>query len=176
MEFILFTILAALALGLGFIALLKQKTYIDTATGAATTIDVPLVGKMQTNFPALVFVFVGLAFGFLAIKMANDAYRAVAPITVEGQLKTQKNEVTDWAPTEINVQPSYHQAVSPTGHYTIVVNIPKWESFDDWLEAISFQLGALSGRISPGAKNDSSKINKKTTTYWNADVDMKLEK
>jgi len=178
MTFILYLVLAAFALVLGFFALLKQKTYLDAQTGAVTTeIEVPFVGKLKTNAPALAFVIVGLAFGYLAnqekANEAKETWTTTIPITIEGQLKSQQN-VPDWSSTEINVVPSSltGQQVGPAGKYRIVVEVPKWQSFDDWLGAISFQFGALSGRYSPGAKNNTSDINRKTTTYVNADVNM----
>ena len=42
---------------LGFIALLKQKTYIDSKTQQPTKIKLPFFGEMITNFPALIFIF-----------------------------------------------------------------------------------------------------------------------
>jgi hypothetical protein len=180
MEFVLMVLLAAFALGLGFFALLKQKTYLD-ATGTVTAIEVPLVGKLQTNYPALLFVFVGLVFGYLAytyeINAAKETWVATKPFTIDGQLKSSEH-VADWSTAEITVIPSslVRQEVDAQGHYRIDVEIPKWQSFDDWVKSISFQAGTLSGRISPGAKNDTSKINKKTATFLDADVDMKSVK
>jgi hypothetical protein len=46
---------------MGFFALLKQKLYIDSKTNKATEVSLPIVGKMKTNYPALVFVLVGFA-------------------------------------------------------------------------------------------------------------------
>ena len=52
-------LLAGLCFVLGFVALLKQKTYIDSQTNQPTEIELPFVGKLKSNFPALVFVVVG---------------------------------------------------------------------------------------------------------------------
>jgi hypothetical protein len=181
MDFILLICLAAFALGLGFFALLKQKTYLHANSGTVTAIELPLVGKLQTNYPALVFVAVGLAFGYLANKVrideAKETWTTMTPFTIEGQL-TSKENVKDWSSTEITVIPSSltTQQVSPSGKYRIVIEIPKWQSIDNWLEAITFQSVALSGRISRGAKNDTSKSYKKTEAYLNTDVSVDFEK
>src|SRR5207248_1160733 len=57
--------IAILSIILGFIALLSQKIYLDPATNQPAEVEVPLLGKIKTNYPALVFVFLGavLAFG-----------------------------------------------------------------------------------------------------------------
>jgi hypothetical protein len=178
MEFILLVCLAAFALGLGFFALLKQKTYLD-ASGTVTSVEVPFVGKMHTNYPALLFVFIGFAFGYLAYhfevktKEAREIWTATTRYTVEGRLKSDEN-VTDWLSTDVMIIPSSltHQEVDRAGQYRIVVEVPKWQSFGDWLGAISFQNGKLSGRISPGSANHTAAINKETNTYMNADVKM----
>lgn len=179
MEFVLMILLAAFALGLGFFALLKQKTYLDAGSGAVTAVEVPLVGKMKTNYPALLFVFVGLVFGYFAYAYndAEEIWTATKTFTIEGQLKSG-TPVTDWSAAEITVIPSslVHQHVDANGRYRIDLEMPKRQSFDQWAKAISFQAGMLSGRISPGAANDTSKINKKTETYLNADVDMEMVK
>ena len=49
MEFILIICLAAFALGLGFVALLKQKAYLDANSGTVTAVEVPFIGKLQTT-------------------------------------------------------------------------------------------------------------------------------
>ena len=56
--------ISTLTIILGFIALLTQKIYIDTDTKQLTQIDIPMVGKMKTNYPALIFLFLGI---FLAV-------------------------------------------------------------------------------------------------------------
>jgi hypothetical protein len=66
MAFIVLSCLAVLALVLGFFALLKQKTYIDANSGAVTSVELPLIGKLKTNYPALVFVFASLLFAYFA--------------------------------------------------------------------------------------------------------------
>ncbi|MGH2508312.1 MAG: hypothetical protein ACRDHZ_13055, partial [Ktedonobacteraceae bacterium] len=53
--------IGAILIFLGFIALLSQKIYIDHRTNKATEIDVPILGKMKANYPALIFVFLGCA-------------------------------------------------------------------------------------------------------------------
>lgn len=181
MEFVLFILLAALALGLGFVALIKQKTYLDPSGGTVTAVEVPFIGKMQTNYPALLFVFVGIAFGYMAfdykvkINTAKETWTARKTFTIDGQLRSKKN-VADWSNTEITVVPSsmLNQQVDSSGHYRIDLQIPKRDSFERWAQSINFQEGELSGRISPGAANDTSTTNKRSETYLNADVDMKL--
>lgn len=51
-------IFAILLLTFGFIALLKQKTYLDPATRKPTTeVEIDGFGRLKTNYPALIFVF-----------------------------------------------------------------------------------------------------------------------
>ena len=38
---------------LGFFALLAQRIYIDSGTLTASEIEIPFLGKMKANFPAL---------------------------------------------------------------------------------------------------------------------------
>ena len=68
-------LLAGLCFVLGFVALLKQKTYIDSQTNQPTEIELPFVGKLTTNYPALGFVFIGGRDGYFYL-LANRS-RAV---------------------------------------------------------------------------------------------------
>jgi hypothetical protein len=52
---------------LGFLALLSQKIYLDPRTNAPVEIDVPILGKMKANYPALIFVFLGCAMVVLGL-------------------------------------------------------------------------------------------------------------
>jgi hypothetical protein len=48
-----------------FVALLKQKSYLDIRSGEIIEIEVPIFRKMKTNYPALIFVFLAGVFGYL---------------------------------------------------------------------------------------------------------------
>jgi len=63
--------LAALLSTLGFVALLKTKIYAIEGT-KETELDVPILGKITTNYPALVFVLLGCGLAAYAIKASGD--------------------------------------------------------------------------------------------------------
>jgi len=65
--------IGALTIVLGFVALLRQKTYID-ANNSSTEVEVPFFGRMKTNLPALLFVFIG------AVLVSVPAFRSGAEI------------------------------------------------------------------------------------------------
>ena len=56
--------LAAILIILGFIALLRQKTYIDSKTKQPTEIEITKLGKFKSNYPALAFVVLGFVLAF----------------------------------------------------------------------------------------------------------------
>src|SRR5580765_6879571 len=58
-------LIAGLALCLGFFALLRQHTYLDPKTNAPIEIELPLLGRMKANYPALIFPFIAALFGYL---------------------------------------------------------------------------------------------------------------
>jgi hypothetical protein len=51
--------LGTLGFLLGLIALLTSRIYIDKASNSTVEVDVPLLGKLKGNYPALVFVLLG---------------------------------------------------------------------------------------------------------------------
>jgi hypothetical protein len=48
-----------------------QKTYLDPETKQPTEIEVPLIGKLKTNYPALIFVFLGIVLAFLTFRTSH---------------------------------------------------------------------------------------------------------
>jgi hypothetical protein len=84
--------LAALSFVLGFVALLSSRIYINPNTKAKLAVDLPILGKMQTNHPAPIFVFVGAALAFLAMeKGPRDT-----SWTIAGELREPSNQIKDW--------------------------------------------------------------------------------
>ncbi len=57
MVLIFLGIFCLLSLILGFIALIKQKIYVDQDNNSITHIELPILGKLSTNYPALIFIF-----------------------------------------------------------------------------------------------------------------------
>ena len=66
-AYILFGI-ALLSIILGFVALLSQKVYLDATTKQPTEVQIPFLGKIKSNYPALVFAFLGAALAFYAFQ------------------------------------------------------------------------------------------------------------
>jgi len=83
----------AMALGsllalLGFIALLTSKFYV--AGKSQVEVQVPFLGKMKGNYPALVFVFLGVGLAVYALKTNADEQKAKQ--TVESAFVAKKAE------------------------------------------------------------------------------------
>lgn len=82
----LFGMLVGLVAVLGGIwALLKQTVVVDQA-GQVTSIDIPFLGKMKTNFPSLIAVFLGVALvGFVMNKVSitDENVKLVGGLKVE---------------------------------------------------------------------------------------------
>ena len=53
--------LGTLSILLGFIALLSQNIYLHPETKDLTEVEVPILGRLRTNYPALVFVLLGFS-------------------------------------------------------------------------------------------------------------------
>jgi hypothetical protein len=99
-------ILAAFAIVLGFVALLCSKIYvIDNGTGKATEVDLPLVGKMKTNYPALVFILVGTALATYSLNQPYLFLDSQQPVlwNIKGQLQQSGHDIADWRFGEIKL-------------------------------------------------------------------------
>ncbi|HET7065485.1 MAG TPA: hypothetical protein VFI49_14530 [Rudaea sp.] len=83
MTTIFVLLLAALMTVLSFLALIKSKVYINEQTNTPTSVDLPILGKISTNYPALIFVMLACALAFYAVKTNADVQQQNAQIQKE---------------------------------------------------------------------------------------------
>jgi hypothetical protein len=130
---------------LGFFALLRQKTYIDSATNQPVEVEIKTFGKLKTNYPALVFVFLGFAAAFLAFP--KSVIKEKVPWVIKGQLVDSSHKIDDWREGDFQIVPQGIDVSidKATGAYTIRMDIEKGESFEDAVKCIiySHQLGQI---------------------------------
>jgi len=140
-------IFSLIALVLGFIALVTQKAYIDSASGQVTEIEVPALGKLKTNIPALVFV-VG-SIGLATLAYFRDS-RHFEPWTIEGTFQPidetsplTGNELDNLHKGIIGFQPS--RLVEPPSirdaTFRFQYEIPEGEEFEDEIDTIQYLNG-----------------------------------
>ena len=82
--------LSFLSVALGFVALLAQRTYLDKETQKPVEIEIPVFGKMKSNYPALLFVFLGFALAFYAFDKSYPPPKVEWVVT--GALKAQDGQ------------------------------------------------------------------------------------
>jgi hypothetical protein len=118
--------LAALALVLGFVALLRQKSYLDPETKAPLEVEVPLFGRMKANFPALLFVFFAGVFAFMASE--NFEQPGIKRWIVRGGVFTTGNihiPRQKWKNLVIRVEPSqYSEFIKKEKYGRFRLNFP----------------------------------------------------
>jgi hypothetical protein len=139
MEFsIVGLILAGLMVCLGFIALLKQKTYLDTQSGK-TAVDVPFVGKMTTNAPALVFVFLGFALALYAGKKSPTPLDSPVTWTLKGTFATPQHTNFTWSAGWLELVPTKtHVKMSNKGAFEVTTELKAGESITNSVDALVY--------------------------------------
>lgn len=85
--------LAGGTLLLGVIYMYKQKIYFDKDENAITVIEVPFLGKLKANFPAIVFCFIGLGFGLLGYKVWEN--RGPTYVSFDGEVEVDGINIRD---------------------------------------------------------------------------------
>ncbi|HTI11324.1 MAG TPA: hypothetical protein VL832_22280 [Puia sp.] len=131
--------ISTLLIILGFIALLKQKTYIDPETKQPTEVEVPVLGKLKTNYPALVFIFLGFAAAYFAFNKtkSKDLW------TIQGSFAAPPNKKINWEKSDIWLKPielTEPPRIDNNGIFTISVLLDQGLSFEDAIESIQFTL------------------------------------
>lgn len=144
--------IAILSIVLGFIALVKQKTYIDKETQKPTEIEVPILGKMKSNYPSLVFVFLGFAFAFYTVEKAQiigEAEWIEKDIWhIEGRfISDEPNQ--KWTSDYLSFNPKRIVPAmnAETGRYSVSLEIPRGQTFEDAYELIGYTDRELSATI-----------------------------
>jgi hypothetical protein len=153
---------------MGFFALLKQKLYIDSKTNKATEVSLPIVGKMKTNYPALVFVLVGFAsmYPIYSFKQpdidAKDDYLVKGRIEISQPSTTGENRGSaaspDFSTSIIMPFPSdvIDSQVESDGTFSMTIKVPKGRTFEDYVQTLQLSGPThMIGSIIPAeAKND----------------------
>ena len=157
----------------GFIALLTQKIYIDKNTNSIVSeVEIPIVGKIKTNYPALILIFFGFT---IALVTFQKSYPILAEILsndqfwqIEGKLKLEGSDKNiDWSYGSLNIVPSsVHPDIEDNGKYTIIIGIRGKRKIEDAIAQIQYAYksddGYYTGEFSP--KNQLDLYNKDITS------------
>jgi hypothetical protein len=166
-AYILFGI-AVLSIILGFVALLSQKIYLDATTKQPTEVDIPFLGKLKSNYPALVFVFLGAALAFYAFQKSfpppNEEW------TLKGRFTPPEGKTVDTTGTLTLFQDPVvvRNTIDAHGRFEITVNIPKGKSVEEDFETLNYTYSDGSAQIdlrkeyNAFLKNQASKIENAT--------------
>jgi hypothetical protein len=155
-------LIAVLALCLGFFALLRQHTYLDPKTNAPIEIELPLLGRMKANYPALIFPFIAAFFGYLGY-ISQETQRT--PWSVAGSVNYADGtllNIADWKDLQIKVIPDrYNSTVNKdnAGRFTIAPALLDGFNFEDEIISVTFSLNKnpeyLSCQFSPKQEYDN---------------------
>jgi hypothetical protein len=129
--------LSALLIILGFVALLKQKTYLDSATLQPVQVEVPVFGKVKTNYPAVLFIVFGSVLAGVIFE------RAFPPRKVEwrlqGTLAHPQNARIIWSVGTLTLMPSeITPSVNDQGRFEVTAFVEEGKSIEDIYETLDF--------------------------------------
>lgn len=137
--------IAVLLIILGFVALLRQKTYLDGQTLQPIEVEIPIVGKMKANYPALVFVLFGFALAIYEIQHFSPKDIAWH---ITGMMKAD-GPYTNWQDMRIRVFPKdVPKTIDPgSGRFEFDLLIPEGVSFENAVQEIDFDSVQGSGSV-----------------------------
>jgi len=175
---IIMYVLAGLCFILGAIALMMQKTYIDKQTNQPTEIEIPILGKLKTNYPSLVFVVIG---GVLAAIPWYKESPVQPPIgkeqwVITGAFLAPPGETLRWETGIITILPKVFEAVPyPNGTFQIIGTIPKDKKIEDMVSAINYTNGKFSSCILVSNEYKKFKEGKASVIETEGDTCLKLK-
>lgn len=136
--------IATLSVVLGFAALLSQRIYIDPKTNKPTEIKIPIIGRMKTNYPSLIFVLLGFALIFYIVQQVQQVEldQVTKKWIIKGRFITDKDADITWKEGNLTVHPcgivkNFVSGQSP-GVFQIDVDIKKGGSFEDEIEYFEY--------------------------------------
>lgn len=141
---------------LGFFALVMQRIYIDPRTNAPSEIELPMLGKMKANYPALIFPFLGAA--IVVIGFNKHEPDQTVTWLVDGQIVSDKTDINWKAGTHLAIFPEKCVVeVRENGRFTIQIPLKKGRAFEDTIELI--QISNPAGRADVVPKAEFEKKN-----------------
>jgi hypothetical protein len=138
--------ISVLCIVLGFIALLKQRLYLDEKTQEPTAIELPLVGKLKTNYPALVFLIIAALFAMAASQESKTLDTIHAPPTTDawtltGSLTNPPGKEVKWADGKLTLIPQpIFSTIYEDGQFEIHVPIERGKSIEDFYKTLDCTL------------------------------------
>ena len=145
--------IALLSIVLGFIALLKQKTYIDSKTKQLTKIELPFFGKtsMITNFPALIFVLLGFMAIYIVL-LKPPVPTGFQQLEIQGRFVKPPGDTTKmkWDQGSITTIPKLGMRVERNGTFDVILNVEEGTKVGEACERIIYTHEHGSATIIPG--------------------------
>ena len=137
---------------LGFVALLKQKAYLDKS-GKPTHIELPLIGKMRTNYPSLIFVF--LATFLIYTGYTKSLVKPKNEWVITGSFTDSLNRIDNWE-NRLTIHPCEIKdaSVSSTGDFKIIMDITEGNTFEEVVERVYYATEYCSKDFSPKQEFD----------------------
>jgi hypothetical protein len=111
-------ILSFFIISLGGISLFIQKIYRLDEKGGQTVVDLPFIGRLTTNYPALGFVFIGAAMAIFTFSRTSVA--GIETWFITGQFTAPASKNVDWQSGSIVVDPRiFRPTIYPNGTFQI---------------------------------------------------------
>lgn len=155
-------VIAAMSITFGFIALLRQKTYIiedpEKPGDSRTEIELPFMSKvlkLKTNYPSLLFVLVGFVLTWTAAaKVPESGPCEPSPPKkwkISGTLTHSGGDAINWEQGTLAVHPTDIVINGPNefGRFEIWVDIDSDKTFEKGIESITYTNGPFSKAIIP---------------------------
>lgn len=135
--------IAGLLIFFGFVALLLQKTYVsDPNTGTASEIDLPFIGKLKTNYPALIFVFLGCALAYYAFGNRTHSWRISGTLGLPEDARGAQvgGSEFNWSDGTFTAFPSnFTPHIERNGSFDLTVEVAGSGPLEDFIKELMFE-------------------------------------
>ena len=113
------------------------KKYMRTREhGTKIKVELPLLGKLRTNYPALAFVFIGAGMALFAF---NRTFEVKDQWVISGSFKTADSRAIDWTKGVLTLYPRQSNPIlERDGSFHIELILPRSRKFEEEFGQISY--------------------------------------
>ena len=151
---VLAMISAFILIGGGLYLLHKQIVIKDSVTGEMSEIDIPIFGRVKSNYPSLIALFFGPALIVYIISQLPPLSNPLLP--VEGKFSTSQSGTEIFESMRINIVPQSHVG-NAYSNGAFEMNIPFDKEQEPYTAHVSYRINNIKHTLSTPVKFRSGK-------------------
>jgi hypothetical protein len=150
------------------ISLFFQKIYFDPNIMKPIEVEVPILGKVKSNYPAVIFLVVGVAGILTVVNIYKEPeIQPNKDWTISIEMRTPRGIPVDLRYCDINIAPSEPKITKRTenGQLEVIAKLPIGKKPEDLISFIKITGPNFSGEVKPKKEQQLKDLGRKTQLF-----------